>query len=85
MSMSIVDVEETNRRERERCDAVGECLDLSHAMLYNRLINFNNDAVCTYAVRCTPTVERDFAAVVPFLCDDRRQQTLLGFGNVTQP
>jgi hypothetical protein len=66
MSMSIVDVEETNRRESERCDAVGECLDLSHAMLYNRLINSNNDAaVCTYAVRCTPTVERDFCCRCP--------------------
>jgi hypothetical protein len=65
---------------------VGECLDLSHAMLYTRLINFNNDvAVCTYVVRRTPTVERNFAAVVPFVCDDGRQQTLLGFGNVTQP
>jgi hypothetical protein len=41
MSMSIVDVckKQTNEKRKCKCGVVFECLDLSHAMLYNRWIN----------------------------------------------
>jgi hypothetical protein len=78
MSMSIVDC---------RCVQEKKQMKIGNAsLIYNAVQSINqfnnNDAVCMYAVRCTPTVERDFAAVVPFLCDGTHsashQQTFLG-------